>query len=330
MNIKSLAPIFLLLVLGGAAYYFTQTDHKNQNNLDEDWVMKVEDKEDIYRIFIADRKGGKADLVRDGKKWIYNGKYTANPHVMYGVMDAVTRIEMKNRPTAAAVPHMIKTLSTLSTKVEIYGKNNKLLKAYYVGGVTQDERGTFVIMEGSNNPYVMHLPMADVSLKQRYFTDEIKWRDKTVVEFQAKDVASLSLEYPKQKNKSYTIKRQNGKWDVEPFFQTTKKIDKAVNQDLVDSYLNGYKKIIAEAIEKKTDKTVQTATSSKEFCILKVLFKDDTQKEIHFFPILKFAEGSETAMPVDRYIAVDEKQNIFLTQQLVFKEVFWAYNFFFS
>jgi len=328
MNIKSLAPILLLLVLGGAAYYFTQTDGKANNNPDEDWVMKVENKEDIHRIFIADRKGGKADLVRDGDKWIYNDKYTANPFVMHNVMDAITRIELKNRPAASAIPHMINTLSTQSTKVEVYGRNNKLLKAYYVGGVTPDERGTFMIMEGSNNPYVMHLPMADVSLKQRYFTEEIKWRDKTVFQFEAKDVASISLEYPKQKNKSFTIQRKNRSWDVEPLFQTTKKNDKPINQDLVESYLNGFKRIIAEAIETKNE-TVETATSSKEFCIVEVLFKDDTRQKVNFFPILKFTEGVDTGLPVERYIAVDDKKTIFMTQQLVFKDVFWAYEFFF-
>jgi hypothetical protein len=329
MNIKSILPLLILLVLGVATYYLLLTDQKKQSNPNEDWVMKVENKADIHRIFIADRKGGKADLVRDGDKWIYNGKYNANPSVMDNVLDAVTRIEMKNRPASAAIPHMIKTLSAHSTKVEVYGKNNKLLKAYYVGGVTPDERGTFMIMEGSENPYVMYLPLAEVSLKQRYFTEEIKWRDKTVFEFQADDVASLSLEYPKQKNKSYTIKRQGSKWNVEPFFPTTKKIDKPVNQDLVESYLDGYKKIIAEAIEKASSKTVQTATSSKEFCIIKVLFRDNTRKEVRFFPIIKIAEDSETPNPIDRYIAVDEKNTIYMTQQLVFKDAFWAYDFFF-
>jgi len=47
MNIKSIAPLLFLLVLGGAAYYFTQSDHKNKNNPNEDWVMKVEDKDDM-------------------------------------------------------------------------------------------------------------------------------------------------------------------------------------------------------------------------------------------------------------------------------------------
>jgi len=185
-----------------------------------------------------------------------------------------------------------------------------------------------MILEGSENPYIMYLPMAEVSLKQRYFTSERKWRDKTVFEFQAKDVASISLEYPKQKNKSFTIQRKNGAWDVAPFFQTTKRMDKPVNQDLVESYLNGFKRVGAEAFETNNE-TVKTATASKQFCIIKVLFKDDTRQEVNFFPILKFTEGSETPQPITKYIAIDNKDNIYMTQQLVFKDAFWAYDFFF-
>jgi len=44
---------------------------------------------------------------------------------------------------------------------------------------------------------------------------------------------------------------------------------------------------------------------------------------------LKFTEGVDTGLPVERYIAVDDKKTIFMTQQLVFKDVFWAYEFFF-
>lgn len=330
MNIKAILPLILLLLLGGAAYFFLSGKDEKASNQNEDWIMHIEDVDEIQRIFIADRKGGTADLKREGKNWTYNDKYRANPNVMYNVLSALNKIRMKNRPSSSAIPNMIKALSTKSTKVEVYGKNDKLLKAFYIGGVTPDERGTFMILEGSNNPYVMHMPMAEISLGQRFFTSEKSWRDKTVFEIDPKDILSLSLEYPKRKNKSFKLAKKDGLWNVEPFFKTTRIIEKEINQDLVNSYLNGYRKVGAESIE--NDKNyVKDVINKQEFCIIKILFKDATQKQVNFFPIIKFEDEEKKEMaPVTRYIAVDETKTRYLTQQLVFKDLFWAYDFFFE
>ncbi len=328
---KTFAPLLLLVLLGGLAFYYTQADTKTNalSNPEEDWVMHVDDIESIHRVFIADRNGGTADIVKDGKKWIYNNKYTANPNVVSNLLQAIKSIRLKNRPPEASIPRMYEALSTKSTKVEVYGKNNNLLKAFYIGGVTPDERGTFMILEGSENPYVMHIPMNEVSLKHRFFTGDKKWRDKTVIELQPSDIASLSVEYPKRKNKSFKLKRDKRKWSIEPFFPTTKKLEKPVNQDLAEAYLKGFKKIGAEAIHFPNEQSQKTL-NAQEFCILKMILTDGTTQQINFFPILKFAsEDAETPLPVERYYAVNEKGDIFLTQQVVFKEIFWAYEFFF-
>jgi len=329
MSIRTIAPLLILLLLGGLAFYFMNVDSAKKANSDQDWVMHIENADDIHRVFIADRKGGKADIVRKGRDWIYNGKYTANPYVMANVLDAITRVRLKNRPTAAAVPNMVKTLSSNSKKVEIYGKNNVLLKSYYVGGVTPDERGTFMIMEGSNNPYVMHIPMNEVSLKHRFFTEELKRRDKTVFRLEPSDIAKVSLEYPKRKNKSFVLEKFNRKWEIKPFYQTTRVIDKPVSKDLVESYLKEFKRIGAESIETKTQDVMKTL-SQKEFCIVKLVLIDGSEQQVNFFPILKFeGENNDKPKPVERYRAVNEKGDIFLTQHLVFKDIFWAYDFFF-
>jgi len=330
MNIKAILPLLVLLILGGAAYFFLTKEDKNTANKNEDWIMHIEDPSQVERVFIADRKGGIADIKREGDHWIYNDKYRANPYVMGSVLEALTKIRMKNRPTSTAIPSMVKVLATHSTKVEVYGKNDKLLKAFYVGGVTQDERGTFMIQEGSNNPYVMHMPMAEISLKQRFFTGEAKWRDKTIFSIQPDEVLSLSIEYPKRKNKSFKLTKNKSTWKVEPFYATTKRIDKKVNHDIVETYLSTYKKIGAEAIEYDKE-YVKDVVNKQEFCIVKLLLKDATEKQVNFFPIIKYEDEEETQpMPIERYIAVDETKTIYLTQHLVFKDIFWAYDYFFE
>ena len=152
MNNNLLLPILLVLLLAGTAFYYISDKKEAKSSIEEDWVMHIENPDEIHRIFIADREGGKVNIERGDKYWTYNDKYNANPNVVAGVLNAITKIRLKNRPAPTAIPNMIKTLSTKSMKVIIYDKNDEVMKSFYIGGVTPDELGTFMILEGSDNP----------------------------------------------------------------------------------------------------------------------------------------------------------------------------------
>jgi len=330
MNRNLILPLLLFVLLAGTAFYYVSDKKKASSDIEEDWVMHVENPDDIHRIFIADRDGVTANVKRGDKYWIYNDKYNANPNVVASMLNAVTKIRLKNRPPASAIPIMIKTLSTKSMKVMLYDKNDEVLKSFYIGGVTPDESGTFMILEGSENPYIMHMPMANVSLKQRFFTGDKRWRDKTIFEHRPKDILSVSIEYPKRKNKSFKLAQKNGTWQVDPLFPTTKKINKEVNQDLVETYLKGFTKVGAEAFEVRKE-FIKNESNQREFCILKLLLRDGSQEEVHFYPIQRYDDDEKKKpRPISRYLTINEKKDTYLTQHLVFKELFWAYDFFFE
>lgn len=331
MKSNLLLPLLLLILLGGTAFfYLSEKSSTNSKSEDGDWVMHVENPDDIHRIFIADRQGGKADIRRGDTYWIYNNKYNANPNVVDNVLDAVTRVRLQSRPAQAAIPNMIKTLSTKSTKVVLYDKNDKILKSFYVGGVTPNELGTFMILEDSDNPYIMEIPMAHVSLKQRFFTGDEKWRDKTLLEYEPKEILAISAEYPKRKNKSFKLTKNNKTWKVEPYYPTTKKIEKELNTDLVETYLKEFKKLGAETFESR-ENFIKRESNQREFCILRMVLKDGSQEEIHFYPIQRYKDGDKTKPePVTRYLTMNNKNDSYLTQHLVFQDIFWAYEFFFE
>jgi hypothetical protein len=72
----------------------------------------------------------------------------------------------------AAVPMAIQDLQVNGRKVELYNKEGKRFKTYYVGGPSNDMEGTFMMMENSNNPYVTHLQFLDGFLTDRYLIAE--------------------------------------------------------------------------------------------------------------------------------------------------------------
>lgn len=331
-NITVLLVLFLVLA-GGTAWYLTnEKDTKKTTLLDWDRKFKVENTDQIHKVFIAKRSGEQITLERKGDHWIYNEKYKALPNAIDNLMRAFGEVEMNYKPANAAVPNMVSNLATQGIKVELYDKAGEQLKAYYIGGETSDSRGTYMIMEGSEQPYVVHLPTWGGNLRARFNLRGDQWRDKTVLGAEVENIDFVSVEYPKQKNKSFKLEKKGREYEVVPFYEVTPKIGKSVSQGLVEGYLVNFQSVGAEAFETKNakkDSVIQTIP----FSIITLRKTDGEEQQVKLFPIY---QDIPTANPnaiagsyVERYFAEVDEEEFMLVQHRVFEKVLWGYEFFF-
>ncbi len=328
--------ILFLLVLGAvgfAAYKLTRKDPYSTLGKDNDFAVR--DTARIGRIFLADRNGSTADLKRAGGWWIVNDKYKANPVVMESLLKTIFGLETQFRPPVEAAKTMVKNLATKSVKVEIYNTDNKLIRVFYVGGVTPDESGTYMIMEGEEQPFVVGVTGKDGGIKVSFFTEEEKWRDKGLFRYGVGDIKSVSVEYPKLTNKSFKLTKSNEGFDVEPFYDGVPKSKFKLNQSKVENYLTGFKKQIAEAFVNKysgRDSLLQLLP----FGILKVEDVKGTKHEIKLYPIVQTNKEGKMLLdkgkpiPHEKYYALVDNRDLMLVQELVFGKLLWAYDYFFD
>lgn len=326
--------ILLVLFLGlgaGSWWYMSKGNPKTTMTENSDWNFAVKEVDQIERIFFADRKGKKVDLKREGKTWIYNDKYKARPNGIENILNAVSRVSLKYRPPHKAIQPMIDDLATKGIKVEVYGKNDKILKTYYVGGSTVDERGTFMIMEGSENPYVVHIPTWEGHLRGRFFFGDKNWRDRTVIAEEAANITSVSIEYPNKKNKSFVIDKEGETYSVRPFYEITPRTTKALNQGNVKAYLDAYKYLAAEGFENE-NVLKDSITAHTPFCIISLENKIGKQSKIKLYPIIDRDPNGKPYpdAKVERYLVKNENADYYLIQHLVFRKLLVAYDYFFS
>lgn len=297
----------------------------------------VENVDDIYKIFLADRNGEKVTLERKSKHWIYNGEYKANPNVVENLLDAIKRVEMKYKPPKNAVKPMVESLATEGIKVEIYDRRGELMKAYYVGGATADERGTYMIRDGAEDPYVVHIPSWEGNLRFRYNLRGANWRDKTIFHEDMRDVISVSVEYPKQRNRSFRLEKDGSDFKVTPFYEINQPTNRPYKKGSAEQYLIGFEKpMIAEAFENKNpkrDSVVQTVP----FSIVTLMTKDSSEVSVRFFPIYNESvidpktNSYLTSGGIDRFFAeVVTEGSFMLVQNRIFQRAFWGYEFFFE
>ncbi len=323
---------FLILGAGVLWYYYGKGDDKTTlAGLDRQFAVK--DTASIYKIFIADRQGGRTTLERKGKDWVFNDQYKARPNAIENLLRAIYRVEMKYKPAEKAEAEMIKSLASEGLKVELYTKNNQLIKSYYVGGATADERGTYMMLEGANQPYVAYIPSWEGNLRFRFNLKGDDWRDKSIFAIAPEEITYVGVEYPKQLEKSFKIDVQGDAYQVKPYHSITPEIKRPIRKGAVENYLTGFESLQAEAFENEYNFRDSIA-SLVPFCTITVRKKDGSERVTKLHPIFKTQvmdekSGKVSAAPeAERYFATCEG-DFLLVQHLVIKKILWAYESFF-
>ena len=332
---KKNTTLFLLLaftLIGASAWYFTKEEKtKSKTELIKEGMRFATKIDDVHKIFIAPRDGESTTFSRNGDHWLVNNGGKANPNVMKNLLSTLGRVQVKFIPTQASVPHIVKEMAAIGIKVELYGKDDTKLKTFYVGGSTNNELGTYMIMEGSNQPYVTYIPELQGGLRWRFTATGDIWRDKAIFQEEPDDITAISIEYPTQKSHSFRLKKSGSGYDIKPFHENQLNRGNEHNPIAVKSFLTGYRRILAEGFENSNTKK-DSIINTQPFSIINLKTSDGKEKTVRFFPKDLDQKDINTGKPlmVHRYYVDVNDQDFLLAQQRVIGKLFWGYNQFFE
>jgi len=333
MKKSTLILLILLIAAGAGAWYFTQKKEADQlHALGWDRNFKVDNVDDIYKIFIVQRSGAKTTLERKGDGWIYNNQFPARQTAVDNIMEIFGTARMQYEPSKTATNVIVESLATIGIKVELFDKNGKKIKGMYVGGSTPQERGTYIILEDAEQPYIAELPMLNGSFRGRLLLTGDEWRDKTVFDYTPEEIDFVSVEYPKQKSKSFKMQRNGGKFDVAPFYDFTQKINKPVQQANVEAFLIGFERQISETFDNK-DEENEKYKEIIPFVNITLRTKSGEETQATLYPKGSLgAGGTVKTDEIERFVAYVTKhgnQDWMVTQMRNYRRVLWSYDRFF-
>ena len=331
---KTLVLLILFLAIGGFTFYLTTKKDTKTTLLTAARNFAVEEIDEVHKIFIADRNGKSITLERKKDYWQLNGKHRANPNAVGILLNTIQKLKIKYTPPRTAIKNIINDIATNNLKVEIYNQSGEKLKSYYVGGVTNDELGTHMIKEDAEEPFVTYVPGFEGSLRVRYMIEEINWRDKAIFQERLDHIQAVSVEYPKQKNKSFKIERTATGYILAPFYENTPTFNKPVAKGQIEKYLIGYERLIAENFANHYEER-DSVTQALPFSIIRLKTIDAEEKIVKLYPIIKKSKDGQIVLNdkgsafVEKYFADVDGEDFMLIQQLVFGKILWGYESFY-
>ena len=311
------------------------TFHNSSNS------FAITDTSNVTKFFLADKNNNTVKVERSAEgKWLLNDKYEANPMMIEIMLRTFQEIEPKFSVSKGTRNTIIRSMAGKSVKVEIYQRvyfidifkiklfaHEKKTRTYYVGDATMDNNGTFMLMEGSQEPYVVGIPGFRGFVATRYSSMEADWRSHSVFRFRVPDIKSVTIKLNDTPEKSYCITNQQNR-----IFTLTSLIDnknverfdtmKVVQFLSVFRNLN-YERVLDEMLKTKRDSLLAT-TPTNEIILMDNKGTNHTLKmwkrkaDIGQFDM----EGNQAVWDLERmYGLIDNSEYMVSVQYFSFNDV---------
>lgn len=210
--------IIISIIVIAIALWLLNTNNSSTLS-DKETGFAVTDTSLVTKIFIADKNADQVTLKRTDDGWILNSKYPTNNRVVESLLGTMQRIKVKAPVPLAGRDNVISRLASIGIKVEVYKTAyridlfdkvklfpyEKADKVYYVGDVTPDNLGTYMLLEDAENPYITYIPGFRGFLTPRFSPKPDDWKSHQVFKHTLSDIKSVMVEFGEKPEESFRV-----------------------------------------------------------------------------------------------------------------------------
>jgi hypothetical protein len=283
--------ILVILVIAALAVYFLYTSKpwKSLKHADET-AFAIEDTASITKVFIADGRGSNTLLEQqpDGS-WMINGKFLADENKVNLLLQTIHDVKLRNPVGQAEFNNVLKSFTAGGVKVEIYN-NDDLVKTMYVGQMTSDQTGTYMMIEGASAPYVTHIPGFVGYLSPRFLPQAVKWRSRIIFHANPDDITRISVNYPGESQQSFVVENATG---VPVLKNSSGAVINVADSVFLKYYLASFNGLYGEGFDELFDRARQDSIAkTPAFCTISVETKQGRQQSVQLH-IKKIERGTK-------------------------------------
>lgn len=337
--------VVLILALVAIVLFFTRSDKTFQRSVSD---FAVSDTASVTKIFMSDKNNNTVTLSREENgRWNVDDKYLASKFNLDMLLQTMHNLAVKEPVPQKAHNNIIRELAVNSVKVEVYQRvyridlfntikwlpHEKLTKVFYVGGATQSNRGSYMLMEGSSTPFVIYMPGFRGFVSPRFTPMVNAWRDYTIFKKELPQIASVQMEIPIKENESFVI-TNNQNTSVSLYSFPENQLIPGFDTLAAMNFLTGFRNLNFEAILSDMDSIQKDSIlSSTPFTIITLTDSSGMSQTIKTFFKEGYGEvnmdGNEIKYDLDRFYAlVNDGEDFVLVQYYAFDRVLRPRSFF--
>ena len=321
--------VLLLIVVTLAFVMAGKKDDNNTSFDDYEGNFAVKDIEQVARIVLQKGREYTIELTRTADGWMVNDTYKARMSSVTPLLDAIQNVDIKYIPPKAAEETILWDIAAHGVQVDIYDRSGANLKSYFVAGSNADESGTHVLMNGSEQPFVVSIPSMDGSIRARFILTLNEWRDRHFLNIDPANVQTVDVEYHRQQSQSFRLEKDGRGYSVEPLHPDLRTYPENYRKGTSEIFLRDLSNLACESF-KNNYPYIDSIRGLQPFSTVRVTFKNDTSNLLlNIYPNGQPVHSEYTG-PIHR-LFFDVVPGDFLgAQYQVVKGVLRGYDYFFE
>lgn len=328
--------IIVLALLAYAAYYFVQKDGQSDKVRE---IMKerdflIDNKEEIYSFNVTHKSGREYRFDRNGSDWTINEHNKASTPVVESILQIFTKSELNHIPTRKGTANLLTSFDKIGIKVEFFDKEDKKIKTVLVGSDASHGKGTHMMLEGGKQPYAMSIPLINGGFRSRLTYEFEQIFDKKFIAYEAEELNSVTVTYPKDLSSSFSVINENGRYTVKTATEFQEESKLPLNENRARAYMEGLTSLYIEGWDNSNSKR-DSIDNLIPFVNIKIDVKEGEDRDIRLYPFNDFLDKNvhvdewEQSKRITRYFVAEDKQ-FAIGQQRVLKQLLRPYGHFFT
>ena len=222
-------------------------------------------------------------LERKAGRWTVNKKYNANTHLINKLLDCIRNVEV-----AAPVPKHMKNeiiyrMRDSSIVVSI-SSQSKIVRMFRFIDSQLLNGESIAIIEGENEPYVVHSSGFENKLSKIFTTNALMWRERLLFHYKPYEIKEVTLDYNQKSESSFILKVSGEDYFLQQF-PVSNKITKISKEKGLQYFLN-FKSVPFHWIYPARLKYVSDSLSNQPpFCKIKVTDIDNQVNIVNIYQI---------------------------------------------
>lgn len=270
---KNLIILAVILISLLVVYFFTSNKGWNTTNTKAD-AFTIKDTASVTKIFMANKNGFKVMLERKADMWYVNDM-PADMQKVNMILETLHDIKVLKPVEEGGRNTVIGILASEGIKTEIYS-GSKLLKTFYVGSETPDQVGTFMLLDGAEDPLITHIPGFVGYLTPRFIINPLKLKSKLVFNANSSDIDTIKVLYPQSPSLSFYLTQKK-------LFNLNQQVMPA-DTHYINFYLASFSNLYVEGyLTDLTKQEVDSVLHAEPYCTISLTLKNGIKTKLDIY-----------------------------------------------
>lgn len=271
MNKKTLLIIFILFDLSIIAAYFLFFRKSGTINKTET-EFSIKDTSSINKIVITENDES-VILEKIENIWKINNSTNARNENIKTMLNTLFLMELKSPIPDNAQDFITETLLN-SKRVDVY-TNNEIIKSYYIGTQTSEKNANYMMLENSENAYIVQIPSLNADISESFPSDSKVWKGNIIFSYNFDEISEIQLIYNEKPENSFRIIKSENDFKV---FDYNENLIENINSENITKYFSYFSEIKFENYIENTN--IEELKKNKPFIIVKIT---DSENNVNLF-----------------------------------------------